>query len=194
MNYHYRPRQSQVMKSYFFYLFITLVAVLLPCHHAFSAKHNSMQKKEGFKKEVKIHNQNNWQVFEHADNGYGRSFCYMVATPIKSSGNYDKRGESFFLVVKIKGGDEEISHSSGFIYDENSEVELAFDDMNFYLFPYNAMAWADNRNQDLDIIKEMTKNKSMRIVGVSQAGRFAIDTYSLAGFAESYKQMDENCS
>ena len=106
-----------------------------------------------------------WSVFktERGD----KIICYMASTPIKSEGNFDKRGEPFFLVTNIDNDSDEISTSSGFIYNKTSNVEINFGTKKYYLFPYKTIAWANDKNDDADIIKEMQKTPARRTRGVS---------------------------
>ncbi len=132
-----------------------------------------------------------WSVFktERGD----KVVCYIASTPIKSEGNFDKRGEPFFLVTNIENDADEISASSGFIYNKNSNVELTFGIKKYYLFPYKTVSWANDKNDDADIIKEMQNNAEMIVNGVARDGKIAVDTYSLIGFVNSYKKLKEIC-
>ncbi len=132
-----------------------------------------------------------WNVFktERGD----KTICYVASTPIKRDGNYDKRGESFFLVTNIENDADEVSASSGFIYNKSSNVEISFGSRKFYLFPYKAMAWANDKNDDIEVIKEMQKHDDMIVTGVGRDGKIASDTYSLIGFIESYAKMKKVC-
>jgi hypothetical protein len=132
-----------------------------------------------------------WSVFktERGD----KVVCYIASTPIKSEGNFDKRGEPFFLVTNIDNDADEISTSSGFIYNKNSNVELTFGIKKYYLFPYKTVAWANDKNDDADIIKEMQGNAELIVTGIARDGKIAIDTYSLIGFVHSYKKLKEIC-
>lgn len=132
-----------------------------------------------------------WNVFK-AERG-DQIVCYSASTPIKREGNYDKRDESFFLVTNIENDADEISASSGFIYNKNSNVEISFGSKKFYLFPYKTMAWANDKNDDIDIIKEMQKHEDMVVTGVARDGKIATDTYSLIGFAQSYVKLQQVC-
>jgi hypothetical protein len=132
-----------------------------------------------------------WSVFktERGD----KVVCYIASTPIKSEGNFDKRGEPFFLVTNIDNDADEISTSSGFIYNKTSNVELTFGIKKYYLFPYKTVAWANDKNDDADIIKEMQGNAELIVTGIARDGKIAIDTYSLIGFVHSYKKLKEIC-
>jgi hypothetical protein len=132
-----------------------------------------------------------WSVFktERGD----KVVCYIASTPIKSEGNFDKRGEPFFLVTNIDNDADEISTSSGFIYNKTSNVELTFGIKKYYLFPYKTVAWANDKNDDADIIKEMQGNAELIVTGIARDGKIAVDTYSLIGFVHSYKKLKEIC-
>lgn len=132
-----------------------------------------------------------WNVFktERGD----RVVCYAASTPIKRDGNYDKRGEPFFLVTNIENDADEISVSSGFIFNKKSDVEASFGSKKFYLFPYKTMAWANDKNDDIDVIKEMQKHEEMVVTGIARDGKIAKDTYSLIGFANAYESMKKIC-
>lgn len=132
-----------------------------------------------------------WNVFktERGD----RIVCYAASTPIKREGNYDKRGEPFFLVTNIEDDADEVSASSGFIFNKNSNVEVSFGSKKFYLFPYKIMAWANDKNDDIDIIKEMQKSSDMVITGIARDGKIASDTYSLIGFDKAYEKLKQVC-
>ena len=132
-----------------------------------------------------------WNVFktERGD----KTVCYMASTPIKRDGNYDKRGESFFLLTNVENDADEVSASSGFIYNKSSNVEVSFGTKKFYLFPYKAIAWANDKNDDIDVIKEMQKHDDMIVSGVGREGKIATDTYSLIGFVQAYLKMKQVC-
>lgn len=132
-----------------------------------------------------------WSFFK-ANRG-DKEFCYVASVPIKNDGNYNKRGEPFFLVTEIENDADEISTSSGFIYNKNSNVELSFGSKKYYLFPHRSIAWAESTSDDIEIIKEMQKNADLSISGVDRAGKIAVDTYSLIGFTNAYQKMKETC-
>lgn len=132
-----------------------------------------------------------WSLFK--TNRGDQTVCYLASTPIKTTDSFFKRGESFFLVTNIKNDADEISVASGFTYKNNSDVELSFASKKFYLFPFKVLAWSNNKTADIEIIKEMQKNADMVVTSVAANGKIATDTYSLIGFAQSYKKLKESC-
>ena len=133
-----------------------------------------------------------WNVFKTSRGG--EVVCYTAATPIKHEGSYDKRGEPYFLVTNIINDADEVSLSSGFLFKKKSDVEVSFGSKKFYLFPYLSVAWADDKNDDIDIIKEMQRVEEFVVSGVNRDGKLASDTYSLIGFRQAYLKMKEVCS
>ena len=97
------------------------------------------------------------------------------------------------MVTEIKNDADELSVSSGFIYDDSMDVEVSFRSKKFYLFPHDALAWANDKNEDIDIIKEMQKFDDFIVRGDGKKGKYGIDTYSLIGFKESYYLLKEKC-
>ena len=132
-----------------------------------------------------------WSVFKTKRGD--KELCYMVSTPIKEIGNYRKRGESYFLVTNILNDADEVSISSGFFYKNKSDIELSFGSKKFYLFPYLMLAWAHDKNDDIDIIKQMQKSEEIIVTAVSKDGKAASDTYSLIGFVQAYAKMKDIC-
>ena len=132
-----------------------------------------------------------WNVFkvERGD----RNVCYLASIPIKRDGNYDKRGEPFFLVTNIENDSDEISVSAGFIYNQKSNVEISFGSKKFYLFPYMAISWANDVNDDLDIIKEMQRSDEMTVTGITRDNKIVHDIYSLIGFSKAYFRLKDEC-
>ena len=132
-----------------------------------------------------------WSVFKAARGN--QIVCYMASTPIKREGNFDKKGEPFFLITNIENDADEISVSAGFYYDKKSDAEASFGSKKFYLFPYQDIAWANDKNDDINIIKEMQKHEDVIVTGVASGGKIASDTYSLIGFAQAYAKMKQTC-
>lgn len=132
-----------------------------------------------------------WTVYR-ADRG-DQKVCYTISMPIEQKDNLFERGEAYFMVSEIKNDADEVSVSSGFIYDESMDVEISFRSKKFYLFPHGALAWSNDKNEDIDIIKEMQKFDDLIVRGDAKKGKYGIDTYSLIGFKESYYLLKKKC-
>lgn len=173
-------KKSQVMKFTNLYATIALLTLFLVSFFASTIFAQELQAKF-----------QDWNVFkvERGD----KTVCYLASIPIKRDGNYDKRGEPFFLVTNIENDADEISVSSGFIYNQKSNVEVSFGSKKFYLFPYKTLAWANDKIDDIDIIKELQRHEDVNIGGVAYDGKISSDVYSLIGFAQAYNKMKNVC-
>lgn len=139
---------------------------------------------------VSIHK--NWTLFKSTVNG--KEMCYIVSLPIKKEGNYKRRGEPYALVSKVKGNDyEEVSMSSGFIYDPDKDIEVLISKRKFPMFSNEEKAWTYDKNDDVEMVKYMKKGTTMNVIGYSKLGFMANDTYSLMGFTEAYDNMINLC-
>ncbi len=132
-----------------------------------------------------------WSVFKTAR--ADQTICYIISAPIRRDGNYEQRGEPFFLVTNIKNDADEISLASGFVFSDKSNIEISFSSKKFYLFPYKALAWADSKADDIDIIKELQKHDDFVVTAVAFNGKISSDIYSLVGFPKAYQKMKEVC-
>jgi hypothetical protein len=56
------------------------------------------------------------------------------------------------------------------------------------------VAWANDKNDDIDVIKEMQKVEEFVVSGVTREGKNSSDTYSLIGFPQAYAKMKEVCA
>lgn len=132
-----------------------------------------------------------WSVFK-TDFGT-KKICYMVSLPIEKSGNYFRRGEPYFLLINSTENIDEISISSGYFYKEASEVELSFGLKKFNIMTFKNLAWANNKKDDIEIIKEMRRNLDVVVLGSNSKNQYSSDTYSLIGFNHAFGKMKEAC-
>jgi len=132
-----------------------------------------------------------WSVFKINHNN--KIVCYIASIPIGTSGNIKKEGEPFFLVTKINEDSDEISSSLGAIIASDSNAELSIGNQKYVLFPYQSMLWANNKTDDINIIKAMQQQADFTITAVLDNAKNFVDTYSLIGFNESYQLMKKIC-
>jgi len=120
-------------------------------------KINYRANKDGF-----VENFKDWNLYKtkvgNAD------VCYVLSTPIENTESIIDRGESYYVVTRIADDADEITASSGFMYRKNSDAEISFGSRKFYLFTFRAIAWAYNKNDDIEIIKEMQKSDDFIII------------------------------
>lgn len=123
----------------------------------------------------------------------GNTACYMASFPISKTGNYTKRDDPYFLVTRLNDDTFEVSVSSGYKYKLNSKVKLDLEGSKYNMFTKGEVAWAENPEQDKEIIKHMIKKLNMDVRGTSIKGTYSIDRYSLSGFTAAYSRMKELC-
>jgi hypothetical protein len=137
-----------------------------------------------------------WEVFE-LEEGEGDELsrrCYVISRPTTSKTSYTGDRESYLAVTRFQNDrDEEVSASAGFEYKINSKIYTLVGDREFLLFTRADMAWIDSRAKDKDFVEWMLKSDFVKIRSDSAVGSYAIDEYSLKGFARAYKRMREVC-
>lgn len=122
-----------------------------------------------------------------------RTICYILSSPIEQNGNHFKRARSYFIVNNLINDADEITVISGYRFKENSDVEISFGHKKLYLFPFKSHAWAFDKNDDLNIIKEMQLNPEFSVTGFDKRGKITTDRYSLIGFRHAYFKMKKIC-
>lgn len=132
-----------------------------------------------------------WSVYKN-DRG-DQVICYVISTPIKSDNPLVKRGEPFLMVTNIENDADEVSVSGGIEYKKTSDVEFSFGATKFYLFPYISKAWANDKNEDIEIIKQMQQNPDLVVTAFGNDDNIFHDTYSLLGFGQAYSKMKTIC-
>lgn len=133
-----------------------------------------------------------WTLFKtKVDN---KDICYVASLPIKKEGTYKKRGEPYVMIMREKGKNfDEVSVSSGFLYNQDKDIEITILKRKFPLFANDEKAWTYDKNDDIEIVKQMQNGAKMYVLGYSKGNSKAYDTYSLFGFTEAYKKMLELC-
>lgn len=135
--------------------------------------------------------QGDWNVIAYVENDV--KYCYVHSEPVKQEGNYAKRGQPYVLVLRTKGGNDQVSVASGYPYKDGSEVEVKIGDRAVAFFTKGDKAWARTTDEDAAMVKAMQVGATMTVRGTSQKGTYSLDTYSLKGFTAAHKQMAEAC-
>lgn len=134
-----------------------------------------------------------WAVF--TDDRDGQKICYIIAIPQKEQGDYKRRGAPYAIVTVAKDKADEFSASSGYPYKNNSKPTVTFDNKKkFELLVDNEILWAQDANQDKEIILHMKKGSKMEVYGNSRINSYSKDTYSLMGFTKAYSRMKRLCA
>lgn len=134
-----------------------------------------------------------WSAFKTTESG--GNVCYIGAEPEKAEGDYDKRGETYFLVTQRPGVKEldVVSVRAGYKYRQGSDVTVKIGGALFSLFTADGHAWARDPGTDNAMVKAMKRGAQMVIKGASWRGTETTDTYSLKGFTAAYNKSRTAC-
>jgi hypothetical protein len=120
--------------------------------------------------------------------------CYTMSVPIEQKGNYKRRGEPYFMVIRPRNSEfPEIVVSGGALNDEKKEGDIQILKRRFPLLPQDERNLTYDRNDDVEIVKQMNIGAKAYVKSFFDNGYSAIDTYSLIGFTQAYDKMLELC-
>ena len=134
-----------------------------------------------------------WKIYSITQDS--KKICYLAAVPTKSSGSFKKRAEPYFLVTQKTKDQEEVSASSGFLYQKETDVHITLNTKaKFRLFTQDALSWARDGKTDNALVEAMAKASTMTVRGTSKKSTFAEDIYSLKGFDKALQKMKTSCT
>ncbi len=133
-----------------------------------------------------------WNLIGYAEND--ERYCYIHSVPVNQSGNYTKRGEPYLLIIRQPDGAENVSVTSGYPYQDDSEVEVSIGASTFMLFIDGEKAWTKSTDDDEDLIKAMVAGSTLSVRGTSRKGTYSLDTYSLSGVTAALNEIRSSCS
>ena len=122
-------------------------------------------------------------------------WCYIGSLPIKSDlPETKKRGESYILVYKIIGSDDNIVQvEAGYKYNLDKNITVRIDNTSFKFYSTedsSETAWTDN---DEKVVYAMKKGLELVLSGQSSRGTTTNDTYTLKGFTSAINKLNEDC-
>ena len=135
-----------------------------------------------------------WQALSFVRDG--QKVCYMYSTPVKSTGNYKRRGDPNVVVMRREGSRTaaEVSVTSGYPYPEGKAVRVTVDGRRFdFGLLQDETAWADSEEADAAVVKAMIRGVNFTVRGVSLKGTHSVDTYSLIGFTKIHDAIVRAC-
>lgn len=133
-----------------------------------------------------------WTVYEYEKNS-GKE-CYVASLPRNSRTNYTGQREPHVLVTLFNDNRaEEVSIYSGYEYKLNSDIYILANDEQFKLFTNGDIAWFETPMQDKAAIQTMLESNLVKVRSDSAIGNYAVDEYSMKGFARAYSRMKELC-
>ncbi|MDA9231420.1 hypothetical protein N9O56_02495 [Rickettsiales bacterium] len=120
--------------------------------------------------------------------------CYIMSEPKNSKTSYTGNRNAYLSVTRFENErTEEVSVSAGFEYKLSSKIHALVGNKDFKFFTKFDSAWLGSGYKDKEFITEMLKNDFVKVRSDSSSGSYAVDQYSLKGFARAYKRMKDLC-
>ncbi len=134
-----------------------------------------------------------WDAY--LDTVRGAKVCYLIGKPSKSEPANAKRSAIFASVTHRPSEKRfnEVSFTSGYLFKEGSDAELAIDGKKFSLFTDKEGAWTRDAATDKEVVEAMAKGREAIIKGVSARGTATTDSYPLEGFTQALNAIDKAC-
>lgn len=131
-----------------------------------------------------------WEA--HARTDGGAKVCYAATVPIKSAGDYTRRGDVFLLVShrpadKMTGF---VSMEAGYPYKKSGKITAKIGGREFAMFSDGELAFAYD---DGPLVKAMVAGVDLVVRGTSSRGTLTTDTFSLRGFTAAYRAASKAC-
>ena len=121
--------------------------------------------------------------------------CMAFSQPVKSEGNYSKRGDAFLFVTHRPAAGERgrVSLDTGYTYRAGSKATLTVGDMALELRTDGSTAWLDDDARTRRLLSAMRAGRDLVVEGTSSRGTRTVDHYSLYGFSAAYAAMGKAC-
>lgn len=135
----------------------------------------------------------NWRAFTYEENG--SPVCYMASEPLTEEGDYSSRGDVYAMVTHHvgRGTSDVVSFVIGYPFKKQSRVTVDIDGKKFTLFTHKDTAWAADKKTDRALVRAMIRGREMVVKGVSRRGTETADSYSLIGFTDAHRAIDQAC-
>lgn len=139
-----------------------------------------------------------WTVFEYDEEVEGHfellKRCYAMSRPAQTKTNHTGKRDVYLAITRFDHDrSEEVNISAGFEYKGKSKVYVVVGDQNFEFFTRRDGAWLSRAMHDKRFIKKMLESDFVKVRSDSAFGSYAVDTYSLKGFARAYKRLKNLC-
>ena len=136
-----------------------------------------------------------WVAFKYGQNI--DKVCYVSSIPIRMTGKYKKRGQSYIMVshrpLDTPPAHNVFEHRAGYPYKKGSEVTVEIGSQKFRLYTAADSAWAKDSKTDENLVRSMIKGNKMILRGTSNRGTTTVDTYSLSGFTATFRASAKAC-
>ena len=121
--------------------------------------------------------------------------CFVSSMPMKSTGEYTRRGD-VFLIVSHRPNEklfDVLTFVAGYTFMPRSEVRLRTGNVKANLFTSEDTAWAKNLKTDDEIAKAMNKSVRVTVRGSTIEGIETYDIFSTKGFNNAMEAINRLC-
>ena len=121
--------------------------------------------------------------------------CFVSSMPLKSTGEYTRRGD-VFLIVSHRPNEklyDVLTVIAGYTYMPRSEVQFRVGNVKANLFTSEDTAWAKNLKTDEEIAKAMNKAVRITVRGLTMEGVETYDVFSAKGFNNAMEAINRLC-
>lgn len=121
--------------------------------------------------------------------------CFVSAMPLKSVGEYNRRGDVFLLISHRPNEDlyDVVTAIAGYTYMPRSEATLRVGGVKANLFTSEDTAWSKNLSTDQEIAKAMNKAVRLTLKGITIEGVETMDTFTMKGFNNAMEAINRLC-
>ena len=121
--------------------------------------------------------------------------CFVSSMPLKSSGEYTRRGDIFLLISHRPNEDvyDTVTFVAGYSFMPRSEAVLRVGNVKARLFTAQDTAWAKNDRTDAEIARAMDKAVRLTVKGITVQGIETHDVFSLKGYTNAMEAINRLC-
>ncbi len=122
--------------------------------------------------------------------------CMAFSQPVKSEGDYAKRGEAFVFVTNRPADGERgrVSVETGYPFQAGSRARVTVGDLTLELRTRGSTAWLDDEGDARRLVQAMRAGREMVVKGRSSRGTDTLDRYSLYGFSAAHDAIGKACA
>lgn len=172
-------------------IFSSLVAGLLSLGLAFAAQ------AEGIETIGTYGKNGDWIAYKFSDGG--SDVCYMASQPTKSSGDYTKRGQVYWLVAHRRSLNKKDTGSfvPGYTLKADATITVEIGGRSWTMFSEDEInkhevAWFRDAD-DSAVVAAQRAGNTMIVKAVSARGTKTTDEFSLSGFTAAHKAISQSC-
>lgn len=121
--------------------------------------------------------------------------CFVASMPLKSTGEYTRRGD-VFLIVSHRPDEQMydvLTFVAGYTFMPRSEVQFRVGNIKANLFTSEDTAWAKNLKTDEEIARAMNKSVRVTARGLTIEGIETYDVFSMKGFNNAIEAINRLC-